>query len=238
MFLSRPARILLRVVHLPRARRPLLPAPLRGAAQRGHVAGVRLAAERLHARALVGRRARRGAPRRAHELADDRRSGRRSSRWCSGRWPPSPCPAYEFFGRNVAEPHHRAARSPCPASSPASPSTPASPASASSSRAATLVVRPRHVLHRHRLQQRGRPDAPAGAEPRRGVGGPRRRPAPDLLARAPAAARHARCSPAGCSRSPSASTRSSSRPSPRRAGSRRCRCGSSRTCSGTRASRS
>ena len=73
--------------------------------------------------------------------------------------------------------------------------------------------RPRDVLHRHRLQQRRRAATSPVAEPRRSVGRPRRRHVADVSLRhvpdvALGAARRRRCW-----RSPSASTRSSSRPS-------------------------
>ena len=98
--------------------------------------------------------------------------------------------------------------------------------------------RARDVLHRDRLQQRRGPAAAAVAEPGGGVGRSRRRHLPDLPvhhvpADALGAARRRRCS-----RSRFRSTRSSSRRSRPAAGSRRCHCGSSTTCSGRTTSRS
>ena len=89
--------------------------------------------------------------------------------------------------------------------------------------------RPRHVLHRRRLQQRGRPAAPLVAEPARSVGRPRRPRLPDVpLRHVPARALGAAVGrdPA---RSRSASTRSSSPRSPPGRATRRCRSGSSPT---------
>ncbi len=98
--------------------------------------------------------------------------------------------------------------------------------------------RPRHVLHRRRLQQRDRAPAQAVGLVRGGLGRPRRRPVADVPSHhdpehAHGAGGRRRCSP---SRSPS--TRSSSRTSRSAPASRPCRSGSSPTCSGPTSCRS
>ena len=95
----------------------------------------------------------------------------------------------------------------------------------------TIVAGPRDLLHGHRLQQRGRAPAAPAAHAGGGVDGPRRRRLPDVPLRAAAATWPPRCWPAACWRSHCPSTRSSSPSSPP-ASRRRCRSGSSTSCSG------
>ena len=135
---------------------------------------VGLAAVRVHPR-LVRRGARQHRP--AAGVPDvDRcaRSARRSSRWSSGRWPRSRSPATRSSGARRSRSSSSCCRSPCRASSPAW---------RCSTTFATLDLplgflddrrRPRHVLHRARLQQRHRPAAADVALVRGGVGRPRR----------------------------------------------------------------
>ena len=71
-------------------------------------------------------------------------------------------------------------RSRCPASSPASRCNSAFRQVGIELGLLHADRRPRHVLHRRRLQQRAGPAAAPVAQPRGGLGRPRRRPLPDL----------------------------------------------------------
>ena len=158
---------------------------------------------------------------------DHRRARPRHVRFARGR-------ALRFFGREAItfarDPSDRPARdrhrARAPGHDPRRPRPARRPV-----RAHDDHRRPRDVLRRRRLQQRGRPNAADSRVARRGVGRPRCRLLADVPVRdVPADADRA---PRGrpCSRSPCRSTRSSSPSSPR-APSRRSRSGSSRPSPG------
>ena len=98
--------------------------------------------------------------------------------------------------------------------------------------------RPRHLLHRRRLQQRRRPPAPRLGLLRGGLGRPRRPHLADLPLRHLAQHENAPSAPAPCSPSPSPSTRSSSPTSRSAPAKKPCRSGSSATSSAPTSCRS
>ena len=176
-------------LHRAGARRPLLPAALRGAPQLRDVTRASPGHPR-GGRSTIGTT--RATPRRRETRSSTRspsRCGPPSSPSCSGRSPPRPCPATSSSGAMPS-----ASCIVLPLALPGIVTGIALERRLRPPRRRPLPGHPghrsRHLLHRDRVQQRGRSHAPALAEHRRGLSRPRRRPAPDLPLRAAPAHDH------------------------------------------------